>query len=80
MPQKQNIKTLCSAPISIAQQRCSTLIDEAEAIRDRFVMAFELFASCDSIYDGKHVDASTVKELSMSITSLYVLTIYYVLL
>ena len=59
-----NIKTLCSAPVEVAQVRCAALVPDAESIRDKFQTAFELFGSCHKIYDSTEVDTNSIALLS----------------
>ena len=44
----------------IATQHCPELLNEAEAISERFQTAFTLFRNCHDIYDKKNVDVAEV--------------------
>ena len=50
--QLQNYDTLCRAVITAAERNAPALLQQAEAIADKFMQAFNLFGRCHRIYDS----------------------------
>ena len=61
--QLQNIKTLCNAPLSVAQSHCPQLVADCEVLRDKFEPLFALFARCHTIYDATCTPVDQLQEL-----------------
>ena len=58
--------TLCQSMVTIANNRCPSLLHKAEFLKLTFVKAFTNFAKCRAIYDsGKALCDDDISELGM---------------
>ena len=70
--QCENIKSLCSAPLKVAQNTCPQLIQDCEVLKDKYIPVFSLFARCHALYDKNYVENIT----DLGITSLMQTFVY----
>ena len=60
-----NCQILCSAVTEAAQANMPSLIPQAEAIADKFHIAFQLFAKCHRVYNSSALlNDSEIDDLS----------------
>ena len=51
--QELNVTVLCLAITDVADQRCSSLLDNATATATKFKKVLTLFAKCHTVYSGQ---------------------------
>ncbi len=61
--QPHNTEALCSTLVTVAEEKCPTLLPKARAAYIKFAKAFTLFSECHKIYNGREVNDEDIKQL-----------------
>ena len=61
--QAENIDTMCTSMLKVAQTHCLFLVTEATTLFRKFKEVFRLFALCHKVYDQNYVTDEKITEL-----------------